>query len=169
MVAGRIAAELVLEYCNALRMLGVEVDGPAMMFGDNNAVIISTSIPSSQLKKKHNSCAFHRIRECVAMQVVDFMHIPSQDNLADVLTKPLGGITFHQLVGPMFFRRNKLLAYGKEWQTQGSSRCILGEKLNQADRTTTKQKKTTATDGPVLAKQELPTLPIAVAPASLMA
>jgi hypothetical protein len=47
MVAGRIAAELVLEYRYALRMLGVEVDGPAMMFGDNNAVIIVTSIPSS--------------------------------------------------------------------------------------------------------------------------
>jgi hypothetical protein len=130
-VAGRIAAELVLEYWYALRLLGVEVDGPAMMFGDNNAVIISTSIPSSQLKKKHNACAFHRIRECVAMKVIDFMHIPSVDNLADVLTKPFGGITFHRLVGPMLFRRHKLLAYGKEWQALGSSRCILGEKLNQ--------------------------------------
>jgi hypothetical protein len=103
------------------------------------------------------------------MQVVDFMHIPSQDNLADVLTKPLGGITFHRLVGRMLFRRNKLLAYANEWQTQGSSRCILEEKLNQADWTTTKQKKTTATNGPVLAKQELPTLLIDVAPVSLMA
>jgi hypothetical protein len=133
MVAGRIACELVLEYRYALRMLGVEVDGPAVMFGDNNAVIISTSIPSSQLKKKHHSCAFHRICECVAMAVLlDFMHIPSADNLADVLTKPLGGVTFHRLVRPMLFRRHKLLAYGKEWQSQqGSSRCILGEKLLQ--------------------------------------
>jgi hypothetical protein len=131
MVAGRIAAELVLEYRYALRMLGVEIDGPAMMFGDNNAVIISTLIPSSQLKKKHNACAFHRIRECVAMQVIDFMHIPSVDNLADVLTKPLGGTTFHRLVGHMLFRRHNLLAYRAAWQTQGSSRCILGDKLNQ--------------------------------------
>jgi hypothetical protein len=131
MVAGRIACELVLEYHYALRMLGVEVDGPAMMFGDNNAVVISTSIPSSQLKKKHHSCAFHRIRECVTMAVLDFMHIPSADNLANALTKPLGGVTFHQLVGPILFRRHKLLAYGKEWQAQGSSRCILGEKLLQ--------------------------------------
>jgi hypothetical protein len=73
MVTGRIACELVLEYRYALRMLGVEVDGPAMMFGDNNAVIISTSIPSSQLKKKHHSCVFHRIGECVAMAVLDFI------------------------------------------------------------------------------------------------
>jgi hypothetical protein len=51
-------------------MLGVEVDGPAMMFGDNNAVIISTSILSSQLKKKHHLCAFHRIRECVAKRKI---------------------------------------------------------------------------------------------------
>jgi hypothetical protein len=114
-------------------MLGVEVDGLVMMFGDNNAVIISTLIPSSQLKKKHNACAFHRIRECVAMQVIDFMHIPSVDNLADVLTKPLGGTTFHRLVGPMLFRHNKLIIYGNVWQSHGSSSCILGEKLHQND------------------------------------
>jgi hypothetical protein len=132
MVAGRIACELVLEYRYALRMLGVEVDGPtSMMFGDNNTVIISTSTPSSQLKKKHHSCAFHRIHECVAMAVLDFMHIPSADNLASVLTKPLGGVTFHRPVRPMLFRCHKLLAHGKEWQSQGSSRCILGEKLLQ--------------------------------------
>jgi hypothetical protein len=75
-------------------------------------------------------CARH-IRECVAMAVLDFMHIPSADNLADVLTKPPGGVTFHRLVRPLLFRRHKLLAYGKEWQAQGSSRCILGEKLLQ--------------------------------------
>jgi hypothetical protein len=110
-------------------MLGVELAGPAMMFGDNTAVIISTSIPSSQLKKKHNACAFHRIRECVAMKVIDLMHIPSIHNLADVLMKPLGGVTFHQLVAPMLFWRSKLLAFGQAWQANGTIRGILGDVL----------------------------------------
>jgi hypothetical protein len=110
-------------------MLGVELAGPAMMFGDNAAVSISTSIPSSQLKKKHNACAFHRIRECVAMKVIDFMHIPSIHNLADVLTKPLGGVTFHRLVAPMLFWRSKLLAFGQAWQANDTIRGILGDVL----------------------------------------
>jgi hypothetical protein len=59
MVAVRIATDLAAEFRYALCMLGVEVDGPAMIFGDNKSVIINTMMPSSQLKKKHNSIAYN--------------------------------------------------------------------------------------------------------------
>jgi hypothetical protein len=47
-----------MEYWYALRMLGIDVRGPAMMFGDNISVVINC-MPSSQLKKKHNAVAYH--------------------------------------------------------------------------------------------------------------
>ena len=100
MVAARQACELIIEYRYNLRMLGFELDGPTMMLGDNNAVVLSSTIPSSQLKKKHLSIAYHKIRECNAGQepILEFYHIPSQDNLADLLTKPLSRMLFKTLV-----------------------------------------------------------------------
>jgi hypothetical protein len=59
LVASIIATDLAIEYQYALRMLGIEVDGPAMMFSDNKSVVINTTMPSSQLKKEHNAVAYH--------------------------------------------------------------------------------------------------------------
>ena len=104
LVAARLAVELAMEYRYSLRMLGVEVDGPCMLFGDNNSVILNTTIPSSMLKKKHNAIAYHRVRECVAAEIVRFVHVDSASNLADVLTKPLGAILFWRIIRPILFR-----------------------------------------------------------------
>ena len=59
LVAARIATELILEYRHNLRMLGVEIEGPALMLGDNKSVILNTSVPLSMLKKKHAACNYH--------------------------------------------------------------------------------------------------------------
>jgi hypothetical protein len=87
-----------------LRMLGVEVDGPTTLLGDNQAVVLSSSVPSSQIKKKHLSISYHRIRECIAASICVFYHIPTHLNLADVLTKPLPKIVHHRLIQPVLFR-----------------------------------------------------------------
>jgi hypothetical protein len=89
LVAARIATEMVIEVRYNLRMLGVPVHGPALMMGDNKSVVLNTSMPSSALKKKHNAVAYHRIREAIAGNILRFVHIPSNKNLADILTKPL--------------------------------------------------------------------------------
>jgi hypothetical protein len=88
-------------------MLGVDVDGYAMMFGDNKSVVIKTTMPSSQLKKKDNSVAYHRVREAIAAQIIRFFHIPSVSNFADILTKPLSSLTFYKLMKPLLFRAPK--------------------------------------------------------------
>ena len=68
------------------------------------SVILSTSVPSSVLKKKHCSIGYHRVREAIAAGILYFAHIPSKQNLADILTKPLGNENFHSLAKPMLFR-----------------------------------------------------------------
>jgi hypothetical protein len=41
------AAQQIIELRNALRMMGILVDGPSCLFGDNESVITSSTIPHS--------------------------------------------------------------------------------------------------------------------------
>jgi hypothetical protein len=86
MVAVQISVELIVEYRYALRMLGVPIEGPAKMLGDNKSVIMSTTVPSSALKKKHNAVAYHRVREAIAAGIITFAHVKSKRNYADILS-----------------------------------------------------------------------------------
>ena len=104
LVAACIATELILELRYTLRMLGVPLDGPALMLGDNMSVVLNTTVPSSALKKKHLGIGYHRVREAIAAKILRFAHVRSEDNLADILTKPLANPSFHALVKPILFR-----------------------------------------------------------------
>ena len=96
---------MIIEVCYVLRMLGVPLDGPALMLGDNMSVIVNTSIPSSQLKKKHNATAYHHVCESIAAKILHFAHIPLTANSTDCLTKPLSNDAFLSLVKPLLFHR----------------------------------------------------------------
>jgi len=98
LVAARMAVELIMEMRYQLRMLGVDLEGPAMLLGDNMSVVLNTTVPSSVLKKKHNAVAYHRVREVIAMSVVKFSHISTDDNLADLLTNCLVVSSFTNLL-----------------------------------------------------------------------
>jgi hypothetical protein len=86
MVASRIATELILEIRYMIRSLGVVLDGPALMLGDNMSVILHTTVPSSVLKKKHNAIAYHRVRKAIVSRIMRFASIKIQKNVDDVLT-----------------------------------------------------------------------------------
>ena len=105
LIAARIATELVLEFWYALRM--VPVDSTSLMYGDKMSVILNTTKPSSLLKKKHLGCAYHKVRETIAEGIVTFVHIETDKNLADIMTKPLPPHKHQELVQPVLFRRPK--------------------------------------------------------------
>ena len=105
LVAAKTAVELILEYRYILRMMGAQLEDSALMLGDNNSVVLNTTMPSSVLKKKHSAVSFHRVREMIAVGVVKFSHIPSTLNYSDLLTKPLSPTVFHRLVKPLLFRQ----------------------------------------------------------------
>ena len=102
-VAGRLGVEAVLEFRYVLRMLGVPIIGPTKMLGDNMSVIQNCSLPGSQLKKKHNAIAYHRIRECVAAKIIKLGHVRSEMNYADLCTKALNGPKLHGLCKDLLF------------------------------------------------------------------
>ena len=74
-----------------LHMMGVSLSGPSYIYGDNISVIHNTQRPESTLKKKNNSICYHALREAVAMGECLTTHIPTKDNLSDMMTKVLYG------------------------------------------------------------------------------
>jgi hypothetical protein len=88
-VATKIAVESIEGLRYKLRMFGIPIDGPANTFVDNNSVVLNATIPSSTLKKKHNSIAYHRVRESIASGIIRIAKVSGKKNLAEMLTKPL--------------------------------------------------------------------------------
>jgi hypothetical protein len=74
-----------------LRMMGIPLDGPAYVYGDNMSVIHNTQRPESMLKKKSNSVCYHYARESVAMGECLTGHVPTKKNPADLCTKVIPG------------------------------------------------------------------------------
>ena len=72
-----------------LRMMGVPLNTPAYIYDDNLSVIHNTSKPESTLEKKANAVCYHYIREAVAADECRTGHIATDENPADVATKPL--------------------------------------------------------------------------------
>ena len=69
--------------------------------------------PSSALKKKHQACNYHKVRESIAAGFIKYGHIRSEENVADLLTKPLPRTVFERLCSHYIFRRPKSVQ-GKE-------------------------------------------------------
>jgi hypothetical protein len=44
-MASRTATEQIIDMRYTLRMMGIPIDGPSWMFGDNQSVITSSTIP----------------------------------------------------------------------------------------------------------------------------
>ena len=90
-VAMKQATEYVCGLRYKLRMMGITVDEPTFVFGDNQSVLANTTNPTSTLKKKSNAIAYHFFREGVARDEWRTAYINTHDNVADMLTKPLAG------------------------------------------------------------------------------
>jgi hypothetical protein len=85
----RICVEMLEALRYKLRMMGIPIDGAANVFCDNKSVVTNSTIPTSTLKKKHNSIAYHRVREAIAAKILQVAKVHTSENLADLLTKPL--------------------------------------------------------------------------------
>ena len=88
-VAMKQATEYVRGLRYKLRMMGILVDEPAFVFGDNKSVLCNTTMPGSMLKKKNNAIAYHYVREGVARDEWRTTYVNTDENVADLLTKPL--------------------------------------------------------------------------------
>ena len=69
--------------------MGIPVTTPVYVYGDNKSVLCNTTAPDSQLKKKSNSVAYHHCREGVALDEWRTCYLNTDENMSDMMTKPL--------------------------------------------------------------------------------
>ena len=85
-----------------LRMFGIPIndDGePTHILGDNNRVVTNTSNVESSLDKKHSLIAYYFSRWNVAAGVCQIAWVPTDENIADDMTKILSKDTRDYLFG----------------------------------------------------------------------
>jgi hypothetical protein len=108
-MVARQATEQIMDLRYTLRVMGIPIDGPAWMFGDNQSVITSSTIPHSNLSKRHNALSYHRVHEAISANILSFIHIDGKINPSDILTKFLSWTKFWPLIQPMLIWKGETI------------------------------------------------------------
>ena len=85
-------------------MMGIPVENPCFIYGDNQSVLWNTTVPESMLKKKSSSVAYHYVREGVCADLWRTTYLNTKVNPSDVLTKSLPA-------GENRYRKVRMLLY----------------------------------------------------------
>ena len=89
-VSARTCIEQILDLRITLRYLGVPIRSTSYMFGDNKSVVDSSMTPHGKIHKRHVALSFHRVREAIAANIINYQFIDGKINPADVLSKHWG-------------------------------------------------------------------------------
>ena len=102
-LSGMKVCILVINHRSYLRYLGKPVYNMDYVWGDNESMINSSTIPEAKLHKRHNILSFHFVRSMISRGCINILHIESKYNFADILTKHWGyqGI-YYKSIQPVF-------------------------------------------------------------------
>ena len=75
----------------------------SVMFGDNQLVITSSTIPDSPLSKRWTALSYHRVREAICAKVYAFFHINGDRNPADIVSKHWAQNKIWGMLQPLMF------------------------------------------------------------------
>ena len=86
-----------------LQYHGKPVNEMDYIWGDNESMINSSTIPESKLNKRHNILSFHYFRSTISQRYINLQHLASEWNFADILTKNWSyQSSYHELIQPIF-------------------------------------------------------------------
>jgi hypothetical protein len=102
-VATRTSVEQIIDNRISLCYLGVPIKGKTYMFGDNKSVVTNSTVPHSELKKRHVALAYHKTREAIAAGTIAFQQISGALNPADILSKHWGFAEAWPRLRPIMF------------------------------------------------------------------
>ena len=68
-----------------------DVDMSVKIGVDNKGTVALAKNPIHQQRSKHIDVRYHFLRDAVTSGIVDLSYVPSNENVADVLTKPVSG------------------------------------------------------------------------------
>ena len=101
--SGKTCFEQIVDHRMSARYLGVPLNVKSYAFGDNESMIDSSNVPHSKLHARHNILNYHYVRSMMAAGYVILTHIPSADNISDVLSKHWGhGEVYNGILKPIF-------------------------------------------------------------------
>ncbi len=93
--AGHASREIA--WLRSLRKeIGLEKVEPTPLMCDNSSAIMMVHNPVFHNRTKHIDIKYHYVRQQYKAKNVELLHIPSKDELADMLTKPLRSQELHQ-------------------------------------------------------------------------
>jgi hypothetical protein len=107
-VAAGEAAKEVAWLRQLLEAIGFPQDGPTVVRADNNGAISLSEDPSFHARVKHIHVRHHYLRQQVAEKELKLKYVPSNDNVADTLTKPLAKQSFIKFRSMLGVERAKL-------------------------------------------------------------
>ena len=104
-MAARTRTERITDICNTLSYLGAPLREKCFIFGDNESVVDSASIPHAKVYKRYIARSFHRVRKSIAVGVMLFRFLVGKDNLVDILSKHWGNQQVWKILQPILFWR----------------------------------------------------------------
>ena len=69
---------------------------------DNQGTMSLASKQITEQRSKHIDIRYHFIREKILSGFVDLMYVPSEDNVADLMTKPCSKVKLHRFNRVLF-------------------------------------------------------------------
>jgi len=98
------ATQTAIYIRQVLMDLGLKQYEPTMIMEDNQACIAMSNNPITHKRTKHIDVRYHFVREKVESKEVELVYLPTQYQLADILTKPLSNIRLAMI-------RNRMMGY----------------------------------------------------------
>jgi hypothetical protein len=110
---------------NLMDELGYEQEGPCILFVDNRSAIELCNSLKTKSQTKHINVKIAYIREKINSREIEIRFVPSELNIADILTKPLSTKLFEQ------HRQMLLKGVSKEFyeKLKGNSRVKIHNKI----------------------------------------
>lgn len=82
---------------NLVRDFGIQIEGPINIKTDSQSAMAMTSNQKLNNRSKHIDIRFHFIKDMVEQKQLQLEYVPTEDNQADMLTKPLGSVKLKHL------------------------------------------------------------------------
>jgi hypothetical protein len=101
--AAWIAVDQIIDLQTTLWYLGVPVHHKSYMFGDNQALVMNSSILHSSLNNRHSALSYHRVREMIAAKILGYYWIDGNLNPADIDSKDWAYPQIWHLLKPLLF------------------------------------------------------------------
>jgi hypothetical protein len=96
--AGVEGAKEIIYFRQLLLEIGFPQEEPTLIYADNTSMItLATDFSGNHKRVKHYITRINFLIEQVRDRIITFTHVGTKDNVADILTKPLGPIDFLRL------------------------------------------------------------------------